>query len=343
MAANQERSNAKPPLRPGCVESDGRPLTSSLYPATDFIVSPSHRTADASPTLPISTEGLTSMREKMLVHDKFFMKYIGSSKNTVAMKSSLQDLFIAYQTAFNTLISGYAQVANLLTSTESCRPSLRPALASPALASQPSMMPPPGLPKHSPHRRPFRRLSSPTPGSEFRTAPQWLSGPSTTFIIASTPAASSKFADFASTKSVLYKAVNPIDFGLKVKRVTRAGESEVRVEAESVNLEKLRSSEVLTRAGLLVREDYKFNPRLLVLGIPRDMTKEEIRRDLIHQNLDGEEDLDIKVVYMYTPNGDSPVTKCVVEVPPNVRAKLRFPPLGFILAFLLAQLRTTSG
>jgi len=52
------------------------------------------------------------------------------------------------------------------------------------------------------------------------------------------------------------------------------------------------------------------------------MTKDEIRRDLIHQNLDGEENPDIKVVYMYIPIGSSPVTKCVVEVPPNVRAKL---------------------
>jgi len=48
------------------------------------------------------------MREKLLVHDKIFMKYIGNSKDTVAMKSSLQDLFIAYQIAFNILVAGYA-------------------------------------------------------------------------------------------------------------------------------------------------------------------------------------------------------------------------------------------
>jgi len=119
MAANQECP--KPPLRSGSVELDSRPLTSTLYPPTDFVASPSHRTVDASLSLSISTEGLTSMREKMLVHDKFFMKYIGNSKDTIAMKSSLQDLFIVYQTAFNTLVTGYAQVANLLTSTESCR------------------------------------------------------------------------------------------------------------------------------------------------------------------------------------------------------------------------------
>jgi len=48
------------------------------------------------------------MREKLLVHDKIFMKYIGNSKDTVAMKSSLQDLFIAYQIVFNILVAGYA-------------------------------------------------------------------------------------------------------------------------------------------------------------------------------------------------------------------------------------------
>jgi len=50
------------------------------------------------------------MREKLLVHDKIFMKYIENSKDTMAMKSSLQDLLIAYQTAFNILVAGYAQV-----------------------------------------------------------------------------------------------------------------------------------------------------------------------------------------------------------------------------------------
>jgi len=51
------------------------------------------------------------------------------------------------------------------------------------------------------------------------------------------------------------------------------------------------------------------------------MTKEEIRRDLIHQNLEGADNPDIKVVYMYAPTDSSPVTKCVLEVPANVRAR----------------------
>jgi len=52
---------------------------------------------------------------------------------------------------------------------------------------------------------------------------------SSTFIIAPIPTASFKFADFVSTKSALYKAVNPIDFDLKVKRVRwKRGQMETR-------------------------------------------------------------------------------------------------------------------
>jgi len=54
MAANPERPNAKP-LRSSSMESDSRLLTSTLYPATDFVASPLHRTIDASLSLPIST------------------------------------------------------------------------------------------------------------------------------------------------------------------------------------------------------------------------------------------------------------------------------------------------
>jgi len=121
MAVNQERLGVRPVLRSGSVELDSRQSASTLYPATDFISSPSRQTSDVPVSLPITMENLNSMREKLLTHDKFFMKFIGNSKDSVAMKTSLQDLFVAYQIAFNTLVVGYAQVANQLTTSESCR------------------------------------------------------------------------------------------------------------------------------------------------------------------------------------------------------------------------------
>jgi len=59
------------------------------------------------------------------------------------------------------------------------------------------------------------------------------------------------------------------------------------------------------------------------MGVPKDMINDEIRRDLIHHNLESADNPDIKVVYMYTPIDGSPVTRCVVEIPPDVRAKLQ--------------------
>jgi len=328
MAANPERPSAKPPLRAGAsgsVDSDCRLLTSTLYPANDFIASPMRQTPDAPFSLPISNDCLNSMREKLLVHDKIFMKYIGNSKDTVAMKSSLQDLFIAYQTAFNTLVAAYAQVAHQLTTSESCRSTIIKTCAGISRTCVSTVQDAAAkITQSQPAHKSFAGAVKSDAKIRISRGPTVaVSSSSTTFIIAPTPTASSKFPDFNSTKSALYKAVNPIDYNLRVKRVTRAGGNEVRVEAGSVNLDKLRSSESLARAGLQLKEDLKFNPRLLVMGIPKDTTKDEIRRDLIHQNLEGVDNPDIKVVYMYTPIDGSSVTRCVIEVPPDVRAKLQ--------------------
>jgi len=93
------------------------------------------------------------------------------------------------------------------------------------------------------------------------------------------------------------------------------------VETRFVDLDKLRASEALARAGLQVQEDFKFNPRLLVLGIPKDMTTDEIRQDLISLNLDGTDNPEVKVIYRYAPIEGSSVTRCVLEAPPVARTK----------------------
>jgi len=302
MADSPERPGTKSSTRSVSVESDSRLLTSTLYPATDFIASPSGPATGVSVSLPISIEGLNSMREKLLVHDRFFMKFIGSSRDTVAMKSSLQDLFVAYQTAFNTLVTGYAQVANQLSTSESCRSTIIKTCAGISRTCVSSVQDAATkIAQSQSSQKSFAAAVKSDPKIRVPRGPTVaVSKSTTTFIIGPTTAASSKFPDSNSTKNALYKAVNPIDVDLRVERVTRAGGSEVRVEARSVNLDKLRSHEA--QAGLQVKDDHKFNPRLLVLGVPKDLTREEIKRDLIHQNLQGVDNPDIKVVYMYVPS-----------------------------------------
>jgi len=323
MATNPKRPGIKS-ARFASVDSDNRQLASTLYPATDFIASPSRLSTRASVLLPITMEGLNSMREKLLVHDKFFMKFIGSSRDTVAMKSSLQELFIAYQTAFNTLVTGYAQVANQLSTSESCRSTIIKTCAGISRTCVSSVQDAATkIAQSQTSQKSFAAAVKSDPKIRVPRGPTVAISKSTTsFIIAPTTAALTKFPDSNSTKNALYKAVNPVDVDLRVERVMRAGGSEVLVEARTVNLDRLRSSEALARAGLQVKDDHKFNPRLLVLGVPRDMTREEVRRDLIHQNLEGKDNPDIKIVYMYAPSESSAVTRCVLEVPADVRARL---------------------
>jgi len=186
-------------------------------------------------------ESLNSMREKLLVHDKFFMKFIGSSKDTVAMKSSLQDLFIAYQTAFNTLVAGYAQVANQLSTSESCRSTIIKTCAGISHTCVSSVQDAATkIAQSQSSQKSFAAAVKSDPKIHVPRGPTMaVSKFITTFIIAAIlTAASSKFPDSNITKNALYKAVNPVNVDLRVERVTRAGSSEVRVETRSVNPEQ---------------------------------------------------------------------------------------------------------
>lgn len=78
----------------------------------------------------------------------------------------------------------------------------------------------------------------------------------------------------------------------------------------------------LNICGLKVIEIVKSNPRLIVHGIPAEMSREEIEKELVAQNLDCNEAAEIKVVYKYAPRQNSRTVSCVLEVPPSVRRAL---------------------
>lgn len=320
--------------RTSSVGSDDRPATRAtnsmtpgnplLYPATDFVFEPPDtKTKESSVRIPFSQASISCMRAKLLTHDKLFMKFLSSSKDTVAMKTSLQDLFVAYQTAFNSILTGYVQVAEQLTTIDSCQSTIIRACA--GITSNC------GTTMQSVADKIVRAHPSPMTYADQVKATQkvivsrgtTVSVPkTTTFIVAPRPDRASDYVDSDSTKKALISAINPAEVNLKVDRFSRTGGNEVRIEARSVDLDKLRASNALAAAGLVVKEDCKFNPRLLVFGIPKDMEKDSIREHFIDQNLGGVENPEVKVVYVFPPFTDSTVTKCVLEVPPDVRTKL---------------------
>lgn len=97
------------------------------------------------------------------------------------------------------------------------------------------------------------------------------------------------------------KVFGPADCGLKIKRLAYARDNGIRIEALSPDIEKIKAHPGLADAGFMVRENTKSNPRLIVHGVPAEMTAEEIRSELVAQNLRVDFAGDLKVVYVFTP------------------------------------------
>lgn len=66
----------------------------------------------------------------------------------------------------------------------------------------------------------------------------------------------------------------------------------------------------------------KYDPRLIVHGIPSWMTKDEIRSELIAQNLSDAKEAHLGVVYIYPVKQERRTTSCVIEVSPETRKVL---------------------
>lgn len=153
--------------------------------------------------------------------------------------------------------------------------------------------------------------------------PTYFPTKTTSFIIAPTPEANEKFQSFNDTRDALTKNIIPSEVDLKVEKMMRAEGNGVRIEAHSVNLEKLKSKLMTANIGLEVRDDSKFNPRIIVFGVHTSLNKDSIRENFIDLNLNGEDDPEVKVVYVFPPRNNSSTTKVVLEIPSKIRLKLR--------------------
>lgn len=125
-----------------------------------------------------------------------------------------------------------------------------------------------------------------------------------------------------ATKEMLCRIFKPSDCGLKINRITFARDNSVRVEAQSPDINKIKKHPALLNAGLKVVEQIKINPRLIVYGIPADMSPEEIQKELVAQNLGNEGNANLKVVYSYPVKPNSNTTSCVLEISPQIRNTL---------------------
>ncbi|KMQ84041.1 putative 50 kda protein in type i retrotransposable element r1dm [Lasius niger] len=144
----------------------------------------------------------------------------------------------------------------------------------------------------------------------------------TSFIVVPDDKHAVKYASSQATRETLSKVFKPSDCGLKVNRISYTRNNGVRIEAFSPDMDKIKAHPGLATAGLMVQENLKIKPRLIVHGIPTDMSADEVSEELIAQNLSCDLGKDLKVIYVFPPKQDRRSTSCILEVTPAIRSVL---------------------
>ncbi|XP_020295237.1 uncharacterized protein LOC109860519 [Pseudomyrmex gracilis] len=131
-----------------------------------------------------------------------------------------------------------------------------------------------------------------------------------------------KFASSKETKETFKKIIKPVDFNLKVNRIMSTRNKGVRIEAFSGDIDKIKNSKELDKAGLEIKQFTKLRPRLILHDVPVDMSREDLKTELIALNLDRTIDTDVDVIYIFPPKRNRAYVSCIIEVFPAIRAKL---------------------
>lgn len=132
-----------------------------------------------------------------------------------------------------------------------------------------------------------------------------------------------KFISAQVTKEVTCSILKPSDCGLRLNSISFARNNAIKIRANSPDLDKLRRHPGLIEAGLKVVEKAKLNPRIIVRGIPAGMSAEEVKDELILQNLSNIENIELKVVYIFPTRTGRKTTSCILEISADTRNVLR--------------------
>ena len=92
------------------------------------------------------------------------------------------------------------------------------------------------------------------------------------------------FSSAKDTKEALLKSLDPVQLGIKTKRINLTANNSVVLIADDINIEALRTNAALSAAGLEVKLDEKLNPRI-VHDIPVEYEAAEIIRSILDLNL----------------------------------------------------------
>lgn len=123
------------------------------------------------------------------------------------------------------------------------------------------------------------------------------------------------------TKDTLQKCINPTEFKMQIKGLRFGPNRCVMLEGNELNVTELQKCSAITEAGLEVKNESLWNPRLIVHDIPVDMERESILNCIREQNLPHANPDDIVCKYLY-PARDKKFRSCVIELPHDCRRQL---------------------
>lgn len=96
---------------------------------------------------------------------------------------------------------------------------------------------------------------------------------------------SAKYNSSKETKDALLKVIKSADFNLKINRIMSVCSNGVRIEALSMDLDKLMNSKELETAGLKIEPESRANPKLFIHGVLYGLSRDEIKSEIIALNL----------------------------------------------------------
>lgn len=139
-----------------------------------------------------------------------------------------------------------------------------------------------------------------------------------------------EFNSYQATKDAVKNAIEPSKISLKVVRMSAAGKNGVRIEAVQSNLDGVRDALRRSDSGLEVQCREKMNPRIIIYGVPSNLTGEEICNEIVALNLRESDIADMRMIYSFPSKADRQYTNCVIEVSPEIRKVLMKEPYIYV-------------
>lgn len=141
------------------------------------------------------------------------------------------------------------------------------------------------------------------------------------FIVIPLPENPKNLRSASEIKKVLKASIKPSDFNLKVIHLLTLNFPAIKLIAESVDLEKLRTSNELKDAGLMIKSKDKLKPRILLKDLPTDIDFNNIASAVAKALGEDSLSVDIRPVTIFK-RGERKRCNAVIEVTPQIRNKL---------------------